>query len=305
MNLRQGVADAARPAARARRVVGADRRRADAVARGAGGLDQGPRVRHRRRQPDVSHRHPRAIARSAGGRRPARRQRHRPGRAAGRHRRRRQRAHRRSGRRDAARGPRGSADDRPPGGRRRQPSGARPAATADGVRIRLDANIEFPDDLRGRALRRRRRHRPVSLGVPARRRRGRQPSEDEQYEIYRGMLEGMAPGPVTVRTFDVDEDQLASRLADAAAGRRVDGRRGARQPPGPARPAPEPDAPGAVPARSCARCCARARHGTLRIMFPFVSSVEQLREARRMVAEAAAELARRGEPVPHGAGRRR
>ena len=29
------------------------------------------------------------------------------------------------------------------------------------------------------------------------------------------MLEGMAPGPVTVRTFDVDEDQLASRLTAA------------------------------------------------------------------------------------------
>ena len=43
-----------------------------------------------------------------------------------------------------------------------------------------------------------------------------------------------------------------------------------------------------------------ARHGSLRIMFPFVSGVEQLREARRMVAEAAAELARRGE---HGAAR--
>ena len=28
------------------------------------------------------------------------------------------------------------------------------------------------------------------------------------------MLEGMAPGPVTVRTFDVDEDQLARPLAD-------------------------------------------------------------------------------------------
>jgi phosphoenolpyruvate-protein kinase (PTS system EI component) len=27
------------------------------------------------------------------------------------------------------------------------------------------------------------------------------------------MLEGMAPGSVTVRTFDVDEDQLASKLA--------------------------------------------------------------------------------------------
>ena len=35
--------------------------------------------------------------------------------------------------------------------------------------------------------------------------------EDRQYEIYRGMLEGMAPGSVTVRTFDVDEEQLASR----------------------------------------------------------------------------------------------
>ena len=33
-------------------------------------------------------------------------------------------------------------------------------------------------------------------------------------------------------------------------------------------------------------------------MFPFVSGVEQLREARRMVAEAAADLARRGEVVP-------
>jgi phosphoenolpyruvate-protein phosphotransferase (PTS system enzyme I) len=33
-------------------------------------------------------------------------------------------------------------------------------------------------------------------------------------------------------------------------------------------------------------------------MFPFVSKVEQLREARGMIAEAAAELRRRGEQVP-------
>jgi phosphotransferase system enzyme I (PtsI) len=41
-----------------------------------------------------------------------------------------------------------------------------------------------------------------------------------------------------------------------------------------------------------------ARHGRLRIMFPFVSSVEQVREARAMVAAAAEDLARRGEIVP-------
>jgi phosphotransferase system enzyme I (PtsI) len=33
-------------------------------------------------------------------------------------------------------------------------------------------------------------------------------------------------------------------------------------------------------------------------MFPFVSSVQQLREARQIVREVGAELARRGEPVP-------
>jgi phosphotransferase system enzyme I (PtsI) len=42
-----------------------------------------------------------------------------------------------------------------------------------------------------------------------------------------------------------------------------------------------------------------ARHGRLRIMFPFVSSVEQVRQARAMVTEAAEDLARRGEQVPH------
>jgi phosphotransferase system enzyme I (PtsI) len=41
-----------------------------------------------------------------------------------------------------------------------------------------------------------------------------------------------------------------------------------------------------------------ARHGSLRIMFPFVSGVEQVREARRLAVEAAAELLRRGEGVP-------
>src|SRR6185503_7494493 len=41
-----------------------------------------------------------------------------------------------------------------------------------------------------------------------------------------------------------------------------------------------------------------APHGRLRIMFPFVSSVEQVRAAKAMVADAAADLARRGEQVP-------
>jgi phosphotransferase system enzyme I (PtsI) len=171
-----------------------------------------------------------------------------------------------------------------------------PAATADGVRIRLEANIEFPDDLaaaryagaEGVGL-----YRSEFLLVSA----TGELTEDAQYEVYRGMLEGMAPAPVTVRTFDVDEDQLTRQ----SAGPPLDGRwvadeeRGSRQGlRGLRLSLTRPELFG-VQLRALLRA---ARHGRLRIMFPFVSGVEQLREARRMIAEAAAELTRRGEQVP-------
>ncbi len=112
------------------------------------------------------------------------------------------------------------------------------------------------------------------------------------------MLEGMAPGPVTVRTFDVDEDQLASRsAADAGGGWIADDERGSRQGLRGLRLSLARPELFRVQLRALLRA---ARHGPLRIMFPFVSGVEQMREARRMVAEAAAELAR-----ARRAGRRR
>jgi phosphotransferase system enzyme I (PtsI) len=173
----------------------------------------------------------------------------------------------------------------------------RPATTADGLRIRLDANIEFPDDLAAARY-------AGAEGIGLYRseflfagRSGARIEEDEQYDVYRGMLEGMAPGPVTVRTFDVDEDQLASRaqsggMADAwGVGEERGSRQGLR---GLRLSLTRPEL-----FRGQLRALLRAaRHGSLRIMFPFVSGVEQLREARRLVAEAAADLARRGETVP-------
>jgi phosphotransferase system enzyme I (PtsI) len=41
-----------------------------------------------------------------------------------------------------------------------------------------------------------------------------------------------------------------------------------------------------------------SRHGSLRIMFPFVSGVEQVREAKQIVAEATEDLNRRGGLIP-------
>src|SRR5216117_1421171 len=173
----------------------------------------------------------------------------------------------------------------------------RPASTADGVPIRLDANIEFPDDLAAaryagaEGIGLYRSEFLVTSGVDDIR------DEDRQYEIYRRMLEGMAPGMVTVRTFDVDEEQLASRLAKHSftAGWEPEETRSSRQGlRGLRLSLTRPDL-FRVQLRALLRA---AKHGQLRIMFPFVSSVEQLREARRMVAQAANDLARRGETVP-------
>ena len=128
---------------------------------------QGPRLRHRRRQPHVSHRDPRALARRAGGRRPARRQRAGPAGAAGGHRRQRQRADRRSDD-GGARARRASRRRSSAGGRRR----GRAAAAGGDRRRRAHPprrQHRVPRRSGGRALRRRRRHRPVSLGVPAHR----------------------------------------------------------------------------------------------------------------------------------------
>ncbi len=173
----------------------------------------------------------------------------------------------------------------------------RPASTADGVPIRLDANIEFPDDLAAaryagaEGIGLYRSEFLVTSGVEDIR------DEDRQYDIYRGMLEGMAPGSVTVRTFDVDEEQLASRLAQhpIAAGWEPDEARASRQGlRGLRLSLTRPDL-FRIQLRALLRA---ARHGSLRIMFPFVSSVEQIREARAMIVAAAADLARRGEQVP-------
>ena len=173
----------------------------------------------------------------------------------------------------------------------------RPASTADGLRVRLEANIEFPEDLaaaryagaEGIGLYRSEFLVAAGAGVVE--------DEERQYAIYRRMLEGMAPGPVTVRTFDVDEDQLTARLTRRpfAAGWEGDDERAGRQGLRGLRLSLLRPELFRVQVRALLRA---ARHGQLRIMFPFVSGVEQVRDARAVVAAVAADLARRGEPPP-------
>jgi phosphotransferase system enzyme I (PtsI) len=185
--------------------------------------------------------------------------------------------------------------DRHPGAAAGEAERRRPAVTADGVRIRLEANIEFPDDLAAARY-------AGAEGIGLYRSEflltgSNNVDEDDQYEVYKGMLAGMAPGPVTVRTFDVDVDQLTLRSARSplSGGWVADEERGSRQGLRGLRLSLTRPELFQMQLRALLRA---APHGSLRIMFPFVSGVEQLREARRMVAETAAALSRRGDQLP-------
>src|SRR5687768_15220721 len=84
-----------------------------------------------------------------------------------------------------------------------------PASTRDGILISLQANIERSEDVTAALA-------SGAEGVGLYRSEfllaGGPPDmagEDEQYHEYRQVAERMAPRPVTIRTFDVDERQLA------------------------------------------------------------------------------------------------
>jgi phosphotransferase system enzyme I (PtsI) len=172
-----------------------------------------------------------------------------------------------------------------------------PLQTSDGESIVLQANIERSDDVpsalsagaEGIGLY---RSEFMLVGGPP-----DMAAEEEQYHVYRQLVERMEGRPVTIRTFDVDERQLARPLVDAA----LD-----------ARWFPEPQRSGHAGLRGVRFGLAQPRifktqlrallraaaHGPLRIMFPFVSSVQEVRDAKSLLLEAHEELTSRGETVP-------
>ncbi|MDQ3487463.1 MAG: phosphoenolpyruvate--protein phosphotransferase [Acidobacteriota bacterium] len=163
-----------------------------------------------------------------------------------------------------------------------------PAVTADGVEIRLEANIESADDAQ-------RAHERGADGIGLFRSEfllagGGQGAlaEEAQYTAYSHLLKSAAPAPVTIRTFDVSEAQLPIDHSGGDGSRSPLGLRGIRL-------SLTMDEIFQAQLRALLRA---ARHGSLRIMFPFVSSVEELRAAREAVAKAAATLRTRGIEVP-------
>jgi phosphotransferase system enzyme I (PtsI) len=154
-----------------------------------------------------------------------------------------------------------------------------PVSTRDGVRVRLEANLELLEDLP--ALR---EHGAEGVGLYRSEfmLSGRSPdavSEDAQYQLYRNLVERVAPLRVTIRTFDVDERQFMQRRGPERRRLRP-GLRGLRL--GLARP---------DVLRTQLRALARASlHGSLRVMFPFVTAVDEIRDTRAILSEVSGEV---------------
>jgi phosphotransferase system enzyme I (PtsI) len=150
-----------------------------------------------------------------------------------------------------------------------------PGATADGVRVRLDANLEMAEEV-GRVLD------AGAEGIGLYRSEfllDRAPaagglSEDAQFETYRTLLKAMAPRPVTIRTFDAGEERW-EQLGHTQGHRERFGLRGVRA-------ALQHDDRFRVQIRALLRA---SRHGHLRILLPFVTSAAEFRQARALIGE--------------------
>ncbi len=159
-----------------------------------------------------------------------------------------------------------------------------PARTVDGVRIEVMGNIELPEEVvsvldnggEGIGLYR------TEFGYLS---RNSFPSEEELFDKYRDVVEVMAPHPVTIRTLDINGDKALNYAATQ-------------------RPEENP----ALGLRAIRYCLKRpdifstqlrailraAAFGHVRILLPMISGVDELREARRLITEAARGLEKEG-----------
>ncbi len=158
------------------------------------------------------------------------------------------------------------------------------STTRDGRHIVLSANIELPSDVDAVAA-----NGAEGIGLYRTEflylNRATLPSEDEQYETYRKVAERVLPDPLIIRTFDLGGDKLASGAADV--GDELNPFLGWRA------------------IRFCLenidifktqlRAILRASAvGNVKIMFPMISGVGELRRALSVLTECKEELRRAG-----------
>jgi phosphoenolpyruvate-protein phosphotransferase len=160
-----------------------------------------------------------------------------------------------------------------------------PAITRDGHRVEVVANIGNVDEA-NEAIQQ------GAEGVGLLRteflflERSAPPSEDEQYQAYRAIAEVMGQRPVIVRTLDIGGDKPAPYLDMRSEANPFLGRRAIRLTLG-------------MPEffKTQLRAIARAGAGhNLKIMFPMVATIAEVRQLRALVRDVQDELRRAGLP---------
>jgi phosphotransferase system enzyme I (PtsP) len=158
-----------------------------------------------------------------------------------------------------------------------------PAETQDGVRVVLQANAGLLSDL-GPALN------SGAEGIGLYRTeftfmvRDSFPGEDDQYEVYRQVVESFAPRPVTIRTLDVGGDKGLPYFPIREDNPFL-GWRGIRL---------TLDNPGVFLIQLRAMLRANAGYGNLRILLPMISSPAEVDEVHALLDRAERELLQEG-----------
>lgn len=165
-----------------------------------------------------------------------------------------------------------------------------PAVTNDDVPVHLWGNIEFADEV-GACLNR------GAEGVGLYRtdflylNRDLPPSEDEQFAAYEAVVRSMAGRPVIIRTLDLGADKIAVFQTTQGSVRYPNPALGLRSLRLSLRE------PGLF--RTQLRALLRAGAlGDLRVMFPLVTTVNEVREARVLLKSVASEMAAEGIVLP-------
>lgn len=157
---------------------------------------------------------------------------------------------------------------------------AQAAETLDGVRVTLRANVELPTEIESLAL-----FGAEGIGLYRSEflflnRLPELPGEDEQYEVYRKLAEATGQAGANIRVFDLGGDKLTLGGFESESNPAL-GLRAIRL-----------SLKVEHIFRTQLRAILRANlHGRLRIVLPLISTITELREAKRIIAEVKQEMA--------------
>jgi phosphotransferase system enzyme I (PtsI) len=161
----------------------------------------------------------------------------------------------------------------------------KPAVTPDGKRVQVAANIELPDEIPSII-----EHGAEGIGLYRTEffymNRTDLPSEEEHYEAYKFVAEAMSEQSVIIRTLDLGGDKFLSHLEIPREMSPFLGWRAIRY--CLARPDMFKAQLSAVLRASC--------HGKLKLMYPMISGIEELRQANLLLEECKNKLRSQGMP---------